>query len=73
MPFVKHVLVEEYVRLSEKLEVYLAKQANPSYEETIEGIKEDMEFIEKAFVGNKLDLNQQIRLFLKNQSIRTKR
>jgi hypothetical protein len=59
MAFVKDVLVEEYIRLSEKLEFY-SNKSQDTYLKTIVEIKKDMDFIEKAFVANNIDLAQEV-------------
>jgi hypothetical protein len=58
---VKDVLVEveEYIRLSEKLEFYSNKKSE-AYFKTIVEIKKDIDFIEKAFAANDVDLAQEI-------------
>lgn len=66
MAFVKDILVEEYIRLSEKLEFYLIKNQD-AYIKTIVEIKKDMDFIEKAFAANNINLAQEVVLMQRNE------
>lgn len=66
MAFVKDVLVEEYIRLSEKLEFYSNKKSD-AYFKTIVEIKKDIDFIEKAFAANDVDLTQEIVLMQRSE------
>ncbi len=72
MAIVNDVLVEEYIRLSEKLEFYSIKKSDAPLKIMVE-IKKDIDFIEKAFAANNIDLAQEVVLMQINECERDRR
>lgn|GEM_PF-3862370 len=60
MPYIKDVLLEEYNRMDAKLRDYHDKSPNQRRDTAIAALRVDMAFIQNAFRGNGLDIEQEL-------------